>query len=147
MVQGLGIRGTARVFEVDPKHGAAVAGGGGRAAAGLRAASCTIYASTRRNSDELFALLSAVKNGEVNEAEAITRLERSPQWVWVALDPESKLLLAIDVGESYARDGPTLTLLATDREANAAKGETRGFVGCGFVTKSFHPPEMHGDSN
>jgi IS1 family transposase len=49
--------------------------------------------------DELFALLSAVKDGQVSEAEAIERLERSPQWVWVAMDPESKLLLAIDVGD------------------------------------------------
>jgi IS1 family transposase len=49
--------------------------------------------------DEVFALLSAVKDGEVSEAEAIERLERSPRWVWVAIDPESKLLLAIDVGE------------------------------------------------
>src|SRR5713101_6669571 len=49
--------------------------------------------------DELFALLSAVKAGEVSEAEAIERLERSPQWVWVAMDPESKLVLAIDVGK------------------------------------------------
>ena len=48
--------------------------------------------------DELFALLSAVKDGAVSEAEAIERLERSPQWVWVAMDPESMLLLAIDVG-------------------------------------------------
>jgi len=43
--------------------------------------------------DELFALLSAVKAGAVSEAEAIERLERSPQWVWVAMGPESKLLL------------------------------------------------------
>jgi len=49
--------------------------------------------------DELFALLSAVKAGEVSEAEAIERLERSPQWVWTAIDPESKLLLVLDVGE------------------------------------------------
>ena len=49
--------------------------------------------------DELFALLSAVKAGAVSEAEAIERLERSPQWVWVAMDPESKLLLAIDGGD------------------------------------------------
>jgi len=47
----------------------------------------------------LFALLSAVKAGEVSGAEAIDRLERTPQWVWGAMDPESKLLLAIDVGE------------------------------------------------
>ena len=37
--------------------------------------------------DELFALLSAVKDGAVSEADAIERLERSPQWVWVAMDP------------------------------------------------------------
>jgi len=49
--------------------------------------------------DEVFALLSAVKDGEVSAAEAIARLERSPQWVWAAMDPESKLLLTIDVGE------------------------------------------------
>src|SRR5262249_6583637 len=49
--------------------------------------------------DELYALLSAVKDGEVSAAEAMERLERSPQWVWVAMDPESKLLLALDVGE------------------------------------------------
>jgi len=48
--------------------------------------------------DELFALLSAVKDGEVSAAEAIERLERSPHWVWAAMDPESKLLLALDVG-------------------------------------------------
>src|SRR4029450_2540345 len=49
--------------------------------------------------DELFALLSAVKNGEVSETEAFKRLSRSPHWVWAAMDPESKLLLAIAVGE------------------------------------------------
>jgi hypothetical protein len=35
----------------------------------------------------------------VSAAEAIERLERSPQWVWVAMAPESKLLLAIDAGD------------------------------------------------
>jgi IS1 family transposase len=49
--------------------------------------------------DELYAVLSALKAGEVSEDEAIERLSRSPQWVWVAMDPESKLLLTIDVGE------------------------------------------------
>ncbi len=48
--------------------------------------------------DELFALLSAVKDRKVSEVEAIERLERSPLWVWAAMDPESKRLLAIDVG-------------------------------------------------
>src|SRR5262249_9756829 len=49
--------------------------------------------------DELFALLSAVKTGEVSEAEAITRLSRSPHWVWAAIDPVTKLLLTFAVGD------------------------------------------------
>jgi IS1 family transposase len=49
--------------------------------------------------DELFALLSAVKAGEVSKPEAIQRQSRSPQWVWGAIDPVTKLLLTIDVGE------------------------------------------------
>ena len=49
--------------------------------------------------DELFALLSAVKAGEVSDAEAIQRLSRSPHWVWAAIDPVTKLLLTIDVGD------------------------------------------------
>ena len=49
--------------------------------------------------DELFALLSAVKTGEVSAAEAVARLSRSPHWVWAAIDPVTKLLLTIDVGD------------------------------------------------
>src|SRR5204863_8005589 len=49
--------------------------------------------------DELFALLSAVKAGEVSEAAALNRLARSPHWVWVAIDPVSKLLLTIASGD------------------------------------------------
>ena len=48
--------------------------------------------------DELYAVLSAVKAGEISEAKAIKRLSRSPHWVWVAIDPVTKLLLTIDVG-------------------------------------------------
>ncbi|HSX77894.1 MAG TPA: hypothetical protein VLQ80_04885 [Candidatus Saccharimonadia bacterium] len=43
-------------------------------------------------------MLRAVKDGELSENEAIKRLERSPCWVWTAMDPESTLLLVIDVG-------------------------------------------------
>src|SRR5262245_61301856 len=48
--------------------------------------------------DELFALLSAVKAGEVREEAALPRLAQSSHWVWVALDPVTKLLLAIEGG-------------------------------------------------
>jgi IS1 family transposase len=49
--------------------------------------------------DELFARLSAVQAGEGSEGEAMTRLSHSPHWVWVAIDPVHKLLLALDVGD------------------------------------------------
>src|SRR5262249_55626836 len=99
MVQGLGIRGTARVFEVDANTGLQWLV---EASEQLRAfAQHFLYDLRVRQVqlDEVFALLSAVKEGTVSEAEAIERLERSPQWVWVAMDPESKLLLALDVGD------------------------------------------------
>jgi IS1 family transposase len=48
--------------------------------------------------DALYAVLSAVKDGEMSEEEAIQRLSHSPHWVWTAIDPQSKLLLALDVG-------------------------------------------------
>ena len=98
LAEGLGIRGTARVFEVDPKT---VLQWLMEAADHLQAFSrsflCEVHVR-QVQLDELYALLSAVKDGEVSEDEASKRLSRSPQWVWVAMDPESKLLLAIDVG-------------------------------------------------
>jgi hypothetical protein len=48
--------------------------------------------------DELYAVLRDLKAGAISDDEAIQRLERSPYWVWTALDPQSKLLLVIDVG-------------------------------------------------
>jgi IS1 family transposase len=87
------------VFEVDPST---VLGWLVEAAEQLEAFSryflCDVHIG-QLQLDELYAVLSAVKDGEVSEDEAIERLERSPQWVWVAMDPESKLLLAIDVGK------------------------------------------------
>jgi len=99
LAEGLGIRGTARVFEVDPNT---ILQWLVEAADQLRAFSLHFLQGIRVRQvqlDELFALLSAVKDGTVSAAEAIERLERSPQWVWVAMDPESKLLLAMDVGD------------------------------------------------
>jgi hypothetical protein len=48
--------------------------------------------------DELYAVLSAVRDGDVSEAEAIERLSRLPHWVWTALDPETTWLLSVKVG-------------------------------------------------
>src|SRR5712691_5353468 len=92
------MRATAQVFEVDPNtvlHWLV------EAAEHLRALSryflCEVHV-TQLQLDELYAVLREVKAGELSDDEAITRLERSPLWVWTAMDPESKLLLVIDVG-------------------------------------------------
>jgi len=98
LAEGLGIRGTARVFEVDPNT---VLGWLVEATDQLQAFSCYFLHDlhlTQVQLDELYAVLSALKDGKVSEGEAIARLSRSPQWVWTAMDPQSKLLLAIDVG-------------------------------------------------
>ena len=98
LAEGLGIRAVARVFEVDPNT---VLAWLIDAADHLKALSQYFLHDVRLTQvqlDELYALLSAVKDGEVREAEAMRRLSRSPHWVWVAIDPVTKLLLAIDVG-------------------------------------------------
>src|SRR6266851_5005792 len=57
-------------------------------------AAATVTGMIRSVQEHDLALLSAVKDNAVSAAEAIARLERSPQWVWVAMEPESKLLLS-----------------------------------------------------
>jgi IS1 family transposase/transposase-like protein len=99
LAEGLGIRAVARVFESDPKT---VLGWLVEAAEHLEAFSRYHVHDLHVEQvqmDELFALLSAVKEGEVTEALAIKRLSRSPHWVWIAMDPVCKLILAVDVGE------------------------------------------------
>src|SRR5207245_4518003 len=76
LAEGLGIRGTARVFEVDPHT---VLQWLVDAAEQLQAFSRHVLHDVRVRQvqlDELFALLSAVKAGTVSAAEALERLER-----------------------------------------------------------------------
>jgi IS1 family transposase len=99
LAEGLGIRAVARVFEVDPNTVLAWLVEVAEHAAAFSQYFLHDVRVTQVQLDELFALLSAVKTGEVNEAEAITRLSRSPHWVWAAIDPVTKLLLTIEVGD------------------------------------------------
>ena len=99
LAEGLGIRAVARVFEIDPNT---VLGWLVDAAEHLEAFSRYGLQDVHVEQvqmDELFALLSAVKDRDITEAEAVKRLSRSPHWVWVAMDPVSKLILTVDVGE------------------------------------------------
>jgi IS1 family transposase len=98
LAEGLGIRATARVFEVAPNT---VLQWLGDAAEQLRAFSayflCDLHLE-QLQLDELYAVLRAFKAGEISEDAAIKRLERSPSWVWTAMDPTSKLLVVVDIG-------------------------------------------------
>ena len=99
LAEGLGIRAVARVFEVDPTM---VLQWLVEAADQVAAFSQYFLHDVHVDQvqlDELFALLSAVKAGEVSDAEATQRLTRSPHWVWGAIDPVTKLLLALDIGD------------------------------------------------
>jgi hypothetical protein len=98
MVQGLGIRATARVFEVDANtvlHWLV------QAAEHLRAFSryflCNVHVE-QLQLDELYSVLRDLKAGAISNDEAIKRLERSPSWVWTVIDPKSKLLVVVEVG-------------------------------------------------
>jgi IS1 family transposase len=98
LAEGLGIRATARVFEVDPNT---VLQWLVEAAEQLQAFSQYFLCDLHVNQvqlDELYAVLREIKNGEISEEQAINRLERCRHWVWTAIDPGSKLLLATEVG-------------------------------------------------
>jgi hypothetical protein len=106
LAEGLGIRAVARVVEVDPNT---VLQWLVEAADHLTVFSQSFLHDVRVTQvqlDELYARLSAVKDGEVREAEALARLSRSPHWVWVAMDPVSKLRLTIDVGKRAVAMAP-----------------------------------------
>jgi IS1 family transposase len=98
LAEGLGIRATARVFEVAPHT---VLQWLVEAAEQLRAFSASFLCNLHLEQlqlDELYAVLRALKAGEISEDAAIKRLERSPYWVWTVMDPTSKLLVVVDVG-------------------------------------------------
>src|SRR5262249_4427251 len=81
LAEGLGIRATARVFEVDPNT---VLQWLVEAAEQLHALARSVLCDFHINQvqrDELYAVLRAVKEGALRADEAIQRLERSQHWV------------------------------------------------------------------
>ncbi|HJX77632.1 hypothetical protein, partial [Glutamicibacter sp.] len=91
LAEGLGIRATARVFEVDPNT---VLQWLVAAAEHLKAFTsyflCDVHV-TQLQLDELYALLRGLKAGAISEDAVLERLEPSRPWVWTAMDPVSKL--------------------------------------------------------
>ena len=98
LAEGLGIRAVARVFEVDPNtvlHWLVEAAD--QLQAFTRYFLCDVHV-TQLQLDELYAVIRDLKGGAISEADALERLELSRPWVWTAIDPVSKLILAIEVG-------------------------------------------------
>jgi hypothetical protein len=99
LAEGLGMRGTARVFEVDPHT---VVHWLMEATEPLRAFAQFFLPDlhlTQVQLEELYAVLSGLKDCTRREEGASKRRSRSPHWVWAAIDPESQVLLVLDVGE------------------------------------------------
>jgi transposase-like protein len=98
LAEGLGIRATARVFEVDPNtvlHW--LVEGAEQLQAFTSYFLCDVHV-TQLQLDELYTVIRALKAGELSADDAIKRLEGTRPWVWTAMEPGSKLLLVIAVG-------------------------------------------------
>jgi IS1 family transposase len=102
LAEGLGIRATARVFESDANT---VLQWLVEAAEQLQAFSayflCDVHV-TQLQLDELYAVIRDLKAGEISEGDALECLKPARPWVWTAVDPVSKLLLAIEAGPRTA---------------------------------------------
>jgi transposase-like protein len=92
------MRATARVFGVDANtvlHWLVEAG------EQLRAFSASFLCDVpveQVQLDEVYAVRRDLNAGLISDDEAIERLERSPSWGWMAIDPTSKLLVVVEVG-------------------------------------------------
>jgi hypothetical protein len=87
LAEGLGMRATARVFEVAPNT---VLQWLVEAAEQLRAFSASFLCDLHLEQlqlDELYAVLRDLKGGVINDDKALKRLERSRYWVWTAAAP------------------------------------------------------------
>src|SRR4029434_9802716 len=98
LAEGLGIRATARVFEVVPNT---VLAWLMEAAEPLRAFAryclCDVHVE-QVQLDELSAVRRDLKAGAISDDEAMERLERSRDWVWTAMDPTRKRRVVVAVG-------------------------------------------------
>ncbi len=99
LAEGLGIRAVGRVFDVEANT---VLSWLIEAADHAEAVSRFLLHDLNVEQvqlDELFALVSELRTGRIDDEGAIERLQRRPRWVWTAIDPVSKLLIQIAVGE------------------------------------------------
>jgi IS1 family transposase len=98
VVEGLGIRATARVFEVDPNPVLQwLVATAEQLQAFPSAVLCDMHV-TQLHLDEFYAVIRALTTDESSEDDVLKRLEGSRPWGWTAIDPVSKVLLAMEGG-------------------------------------------------
>jgi IS1 family transposase len=108
LAEGLDLRATARVFEVDPNT---IETWLRQAAEHMEAVShCLIHdlQLTQVQVDELWALLGRQDRAEPSQN---AKRSRAVRWVWVGIDPVSKLMLACVVGGRSVETAQLLTHL------------------------------------
>ena len=99
LAEGTGIRAVARIFEVDPNT---VLAWLIEAAEQMEALSGYLLHDLQISQvqmDELYALLSQIKADDLSQEAVLGHVQRPHHWVWAAIDPVSKLLLAVVVGD------------------------------------------------
>ena len=99
LAEGLGIRAVGRVFDVDANPGLAWLIEAAEHAETVSRFLLHDLKVKQVQLDELFALVGELRAGQIDEQGVIERLARRPRWVWTAIDPVSKLLIAVAVGE------------------------------------------------
>ena len=99
VAEGLGIRAVARVFEIEPNTVLSWLREAGEHAGAVSTYLLHELHVEQVQLDELFALISEHRTGELDEQGLLKRLNRRPRWIWAAIDPVSKLLIAVTPGE------------------------------------------------
>ena len=102
LAEGLGLRATARVFEIEAKTLLIWLVDAAEHSAAVSTYLLQNLQVSQIQLDELFALVAEWREHVPDEdeaAEALERLPRRPRWVWTAIDPLSKLFIHWSVGE------------------------------------------------
>ncbi len=99
LAEGLGIRAVSRVFEVEANTVLAWLIEAADHAEALSRYLLHHLEVEQVQLDELFALVSEHRAGQIGENDMIERLARRPRWVWTAVDPVSKLWIHVTIGD------------------------------------------------
>jgi IS1 family transposase/transposase-like protein len=104
LAEGLGIRAVGRIFEVTPETVLAWLAEAVQHFEAFNTYMTRNLEVEQVQLDELYGVIRAYQAGELNEAEAIAKLDRRRQsiWLWTAMDPVSKFWLAFQIGDRTA---------------------------------------------